>query len=128
MPREATERPAALDSCANSRSFRVIERREARARPEPLLGHLDLIRCVGNARRVAAGERDIAERYGAAERMAPGGRGGSPDDRVPLPDGLVMVEERLRVLERELEETPRHSPLALPEQRLAADEAAALLE
>src|ERR1700730_3480265 len=46
------------------------------------------------------------------------------DDGIALPNGLVVVQEGFRVRELELHQSLAASGMPLPQQRLAADEAA----
>src|SRR5215467_14292914 len=69
------------------------------------------------------GRVDVAEGDGAAESVAVGGRAGVADESAVAVDRLVVIEQRLRILEGELDEALRQLALALLlQQRVAADE------
>src|ERR1700722_838155 len=68
--------------------------------------------------------RHVAQAHGGPQRMAVHAGANETDDGIALPNGLVVVQEGFRVRELELHQSLAASGMPLPQQRLAADEAA----
>src|SRR5215470_19141762 len=97
--------PAWPPSRPQSLRLRIVHRAEARPRRISAAGHLDLESAGGNVGRAnPAGIADVAEPDGAAQGVAVIGGADAPDDAAVPPDRLVVIEQGLGVLERELDE------------------------
>src|SRR3546814_13422532 len=105
--------------------LRVVHWPQANLRRTLLPRHLDLVsrgqHIVGGFVGAAA---HVAEAGGGAEVVAVGAGGDVAGDAAVAPDRLVVVEQRLRVREPELQQAAREARLALLQHRVAADEGA----
>src|ERR1700722_11984145 len=116
---------AFLSSTFDSLVLRVIHRTQRRDGRMARAGDLDLVVIRADVTDGGAVRgRHVAQAHGGSQRMAVHAGANETDDRVALPNGLVVVQQGFRVRELELHQSLAASGLPLPQQRLAADEAA----
>ena len=106
-----------------------IDRSDARAR-EPFAGDDDLeVAVLDELAGDAVGVLDVAEPHRSAERVAVRARADVADHVPAEQDRLLSVEQRLGIGQQELHQATRvRALLVLGEERVAADEAAGLVE
>src|SRR5438477_9861014 len=115
--------PDDAGSGPHTQRFGVVRRRELGAGGCSLACDLDLP-ATGLDETIADTVRvlDVAEPDGAADGVTVGAGGDAAHQRAVPPDRLVVVEQRLRVIEEEDDQASAQWCLALGQERLAPEE------
>src|SRR5262245_59152981 len=116
-PPVRAERPALP---ADAEGFGIIRRRELGPGRVALAGDLHLpAAALHEGVADAVGVRHVAQTHGAAEGVAVGARGDPADQLAVAPDGLVVIEKRVRLGQHEDDQPTGAGTLALGQERLA---------